>query len=111
MSVHVRGDIKFLDGKALEEMLRMTSLHFENNDRQSPTTFDHLPADFKQKVMPAIVAFEIEASKIDTVFKLSQDRDYESYQNIIVQLQKQGADGEVIASEMQKRIKDVFPNH
>ena len=32
--------------------------------------------------MHAIVAFEIEVTEMDNVFKLSQDRDEESYHNI-----------------------------
>lgn len=109
MSVHARGIIRFLDDEALEDALRMTSLHFENYDRQSPTAFDNLPAEFKQRVMKAIVAFEIEVTGLDTVFKLSQDRDLKSYLNIIEKLKEQGGDGQVIAAEMEKRTKEVFP--
>lgn len=109
MSVHARGVIRFLDGASLESVLRKTSLHFENYDRQSPTVFDNLPDGFKNKVMKAIVAFEIEVKEIDTVFKLSQDTDVESYLNIIERLQQQGEDGRVIAAEMEKRKKDIFP--
>ena len=90
MSVHVRGVIRFLDDRALADILRKTSLHFENYNRQSPTVYDNLPDDFKQKVMKAIVPFEIEINEMDNVFKLSQDRDYESYQNIISHLKEQG---------------------
>ena len=111
MSVHAKGTIKFLNDEALENVLRMTSLHFENNNQQSPTTFDNIPAEFKQRVMNAIVAFEIEVTEIDTVFKLSQDRDYKSYQNIIEKLKQQGEDGRVIAAEMAKRTKQVFPDN
>jgi len=110
MSVHVHGDIRFLEGEALEVMLQKTSLHFEDYDQQSPTVFDNLPADFKNRVMKAIVAFEIEISKLDNVFKLSQDRDYESYQNIIAELGKQGGDGQFIANEMRKRARELFPD-
>jgi transcriptional regulator len=39
MSVHARGIIRFLDDEALEDALRMTSLHFENYDTHSPTAF------------------------------------------------------------------------
>lgn len=109
MSVHARGIIRFLDDAGLEEVLRKTSLHFENQNHQSPTIFDNLPADFRQKVMKAIVAFEIEVTEIDSVFKLSQDRDVESYLNIIRTLEKQGDDGRVIAAEMERRKQDVFP--
>ena len=110
MSVHATGIIRFLDDTALEDVLRMTSLHFENYDHGSPTFFDNLPSAFKERVMKAIVAFEIEITEMNTVFKLSQDRDLKSYLNIIEKLRKQGEDGQVIAAEMEKRTKDVFPN-
>jgi transcriptional regulator len=108
MSVHAKGIIRFLDNAALEEVLRKTSLHFENYNQQSATVFDNLPSEFKQRVMNAIVAFEIEVKEMDNVFKLSQDRDSKSYHNIIEKLKEQGEDGQVIAAEMKKRIKEVF---
>jgi len=109
MSVHVKGIMRFLDDSALEDVLRMTTLHFENQDQESTTVYDNLPAEFKQRVMGAIVAFEIEVKEIDTVFKLSQDRDAKSYQNIIDKLKEQDEDGRVIAAEMEKRAKELFP--
>lgn len=108
MSVHVKGIINFLDDAALEDILRKTSLHFENYDKESPTVFDNLPTEFKEKVMHAIVAFEIEVTEMDNVFKLSQDRDYESFHNIIKKLNEQDSDGQVIAAEMEKRSKEIF---
>ncbi len=109
MSVHAKGIIRFLDEAALENVLRKTTLHFEKQNRQSPTVFDNLPTELKQKLMKAIVAFEIEVKEMDNVFKLSQDRDHESYQNIKEKLKEQGEDGQVISSEMGKRTKEVFP--
>ena len=109
MSVHVKGKIRFLSEQALEEVLRKTTLHFENNNQASTTIFDHLPSEFINRVMHAIVGFEIMVTEMDNVFKLSQDRDYQSYQNIIQKLQQQGIDGQTIAAEMQKRTKEVFP--
>ncbi|HEX5625082.1 MAG TPA: FMN-binding negative transcriptional regulator [Saprospiraceae bacterium] len=103
MSVHVRGTIRFLDDAALIDVLRMTTLHFEQYNAQSTTVFDNLPADYTQRLMKAIVAFEIEVSDMDTVFKLSQDRDEKSYDNIIERLKQQGENGQVIAAEMEKR--------
>lgn len=110
MSVHAKGIIRFLDDSALEEVLRKTTLHFENNDQHSTTIFDNLPSEFKQRVMNAIVAFEIEIVEMDNVFKLSQDRDAKSYHNIIEKLKEQGEDGRVIAAEMGKRTKELFPD-
>lgn len=109
MSVHVKGVVRFLDGAGLEAVLRKTSLRFENFDHQSPTVFDNLPADFKNNVMKAIVGFEIEVTEVDTVFKLSQDRDLKSYLNIIDKLKEQGESGRAVAIEMEKRTKELFP--
>jgi len=109
MSVHAKGMIRFLDEAGLEEVLQKTTLHFENYDRQSSTVFNNLPSEFKEKVMKAIVAFEIEVTEMNNVFKLSQDRDAESYQNIIEKLKKQDEDSRSIAAEMEKRTKEVFP--
>jgi transcriptional regulator len=110
MSVHVKGIIRFLDDTALADVLRKTSLHFENHNKQSATVFDNLPSAYTQKLMKAIVAFEIEVKEMDTVFKLSQDRDAESYENIKKKLKEQGEAGQVIAAEMDKRTGEVFPD-
>ena len=110
MSVYVKGIIRFLDDNALIDVLRMTSLHFENHNQQSATIYDNLPAEYTQKLMKAIVAFEIEVKEMDTVFKLSQDRDAKSYDNIIKRLKQQGESGQVIAAEMEKRTLEVFPD-
>lgn len=108
MSVHARGIIRFLDYSALEEILQKTTLHFENYDQQSPTVFDNLPTDYKQKTMKAIVAFEIEVQEMDTIFKLSQNRDQESYRNIIKELKRKDEDSQKIAAEMEKRTQKIF---
>ncbi len=88
----------------------MTTLHFENYDQQSTTIYDNLPSEYTQKLMKAIVAFEIEVKEMDTVFKLSQDRDAKSYDNIKERLKEQGEAGQVIAAEMEKRTREVFPD-
>lgn len=109
MSVHVKGIIRFLDDAELVDALRMVSLHFENYDQQSTTIYDNLPTEYTQRLMKMIVAFEIEVTAMDTVFKLSQDRDAESYQSIISKLREQGENGQVIAVEMEKRKGQLFP--
>ena len=45
----------------------------------------------------------------ELIFKLSQDRDAKSYQNIIAKLKEQNEDARVIAAEMEKRAKELFP--
>jgi len=109
MSVHVKGQLRFLDENSLIAVLKKTSLHFESRDTSSSTVYDNLPEDYRNHLIKAIVAFEVEVESIDNVFKLSQNRDRESYQHIIEKLQEQDADGKFIADEMNKRINKLFP--
>jgi transcriptional regulator len=61
-------------------------------------------------MMKAIVPFEIEINDLQHVFKLSQDRDEKSYDNIIQQLKQKGSDAKTIAAIMEKRKSKVFPS-
>jgi len=105
MSVHAKGILSFLDEKALLNILKRTTDHFDGSDPNSPSSFDNLPREYVQHLSKAIIAFEIEVNEIDNVFKLSQNRNEKSYHNIIESLQKRGdTESVTIANEMEKRI-------
>lgn len=106
MSVHVKGQMRFLDEEGLINVLKKTSLHFEGGDRSSETVYDNLPEDYRSRLLNAIVAFEVEVQEMDNVFKLSQNHDKESYGNIIQQLSGQKGEAAAVAAEMQKRAVD-----
>lgn len=110
MSVHVRGQMNFLGEGALIDVLRKTSLHFENGNAASTTVYDNLSEKYRNPLLKAIVAFEVEVESISNVFKLSQNRDKESYHHIIDKLKQQDGDGKVIAEEMEKREHQLFPS-
>lgn len=107
MSVHAKGILRFLDEQALLDVLKRTTDHFENNPH-SPAGFDKLPAEYIQRLSKAIVAFEIEVTELDHVFKLSQNRDEKSYDNIIDRLERQEGDARRIADIMQERKAKIF---
>jgi transcriptional regulator len=108
ISVHARGQIKFRDEAALIQLLKKLSLHFENNNSSSSTIYDNLPAEYKEKLIKAILAFEIEVTELDNVYKLSQNRDEKSYDNIVQQLKQQDGDAKEIGELMEKRKEQVF---
>ena len=108
ISVHARGQIKFLDEAALIGLLKKLSLHFENNNLTSSTIYDNLPIDYKEKLIKAILAFELEVTEMDNVHKLSQNRDEKSYENIVQQLKQQEGDAKEIGEVMEKRKEQVF---
>lgn len=101
MTVHASGKIQFTDQQALLDILKRTTDHFENNP-DSPAGFDKMAGEYVDRHSRAIVAFEIKVDNIDHVFKLSQNRDDESYQRIIDQLSEGDPQAQAIAAEMRK---------
>jgi len=108
ISVHVKGTIRFGDYADLVAILRRLTLHYENNNTASTTIFDNLSSAYTERLMKAIIAFEVEVDSIDNVFKLSQNRDEKSFHNIMGKLKEQGHDGQFIAAEMKKRQQQLF---
>jgi transcriptional regulator len=108
MSVHAQGTIRFGDTDELVAVLKRLTLHYENNNPASATVFDNLPAEYTEKMMKAIVPFEIEINDLQHVFKLSQNRDEKSYDNIISKLKEGSNDAKTIAEIMEKRKSKVF---
>ena len=109
MSVHAKGTIVFGGGDELVAILKRLSLHYENNNPASTTIFDNLSAEYLAPLMKAIVSFEITIDSIEHVFKLSQNRDEKSYDNIIAALKKQEGDAKEIGTIMEERKAKVFP--
>ena len=107
ISVHAKGQLRFLDETALLSVLKRTTNHFENNPH-SGANFDDLPSEYVQRMTKAIVAFEIAVQQMENVFKLSQNRDEKSYDNIITKLDSQDESGKKIAEEMKKRRQELF---
>lgn len=107
MSVHAKGVLSFKEEEALLEILKRTTDHYENNPH-SGSNFHDLSKEYVHKLINAIVVFEIEVTSLNNVFKLSQNRNEKSFDNITEQLQKQGGDGELIAEEMKNRRSQLF---
>jgi transcriptional regulator len=101
-AVHAKGRVNFLNEDRLLQMLDELTSHFENNE-SSPSLYKHLPKDYVQRLSKAIVAFEIKVTALEHVFKLSQNKDEKTYNNIINHFKNGNADEQYIASEMKKR--------
>jgi transcriptional regulator len=108
MSVHAKGTMEFLPENELRRLLDDLTSHFED-DPASPALFRHIPEEYIGRMVKAIVAFEIKVTGIDHVFKLSQNRDQKSFENILEKLEQGSPDARAIAKEMQKRREEFFP--
>jgi transcriptional regulator len=111
MAVHIQGEIRFMTDKELSDFMHKLTLKFEDGNKISPTVYDNLPEQYLSKMMPAIVGIEIRVLQLENVFKLSQNRDEESYLNIIAKLQERGGFNRMIAHEMEKRLELLFPRN
>lgn len=107
MSVHARGILRFLDEDQLPDVLKRLTTHFEN-DPHSGANFEDLPEEYINRMIKAIVAFEVEVAGIEHVFKLSQNRDKKSFENIVDKLSNGNADQQYIAAEMMKRKDEIY---
>lgn len=108
-AVHASGTIKFLDEKELYHFLVKLTDFFEGHSH-SPAAVKNMDEKYVADNMKAIVAFKIEVTDIQHLFKLSQNRDESSYNKVIDHLQQSGdADACHIASLMNNR-KQTLPN-
>lgn len=108
-SVQARGSLRFLDEAGLVAVMQRTSLHFEGDNAASPTVFDNLPRSYTDRMLKAIVGFEIAVEELRHVFKLSQNRDAGSYRNIIAKLQEGDGQAQEVAQLMKANGPRLFP--
>jgi transcriptional regulator len=108
IAIHARGKIQWMNEDGLVNLMRRLSLYFESGNTASSTIYDNLPAEYRDKLIKAIDGFEIEVSELDNVYKLSQNRDEKSYDNIVRELKQQEGDGGLIGNLMEDRKQSVF---
>ena len=107
ITVHAKGVLRFLEMEELHDILKQTTSHFENNPL-SPSLFEHLPQEYVNSLSKAIVGFEIAVIEVNHVCKLSQNRDEESFLNIISHLENGNEDARTIAAEMKMRHSELY---
>jgi transcriptional regulator len=100
-SVHAKGALHFKDDKHLYQLLEDLTLHFEK-DANAPTQVKNLAPEYMEQNSKAIVSFEIVVSDLQHVFKLSQNRDDVSHENIRKELNNGNAACKHIAAAMKK---------
>ncbi len=101
-AIHAQGTLTFQGEAELYNLLVKLTEKFEAPN--SPSLVKHMKPGYVSSLMKHIIAFEIEITKLEHVFKLSQNRDAESYHNIIQHLSsKDDGDAKAIAAAMEER--------
>jgi transcriptional regulator len=88
--VHAHGDAVAIGERVeTERALADLAARFEQG-ADSPWTFESLPRDFVDELVPAIVAFRIEVTRVEAKLKLSQNRSAEDRRRVIEGLRARG---------------------
>ena len=103
----LRGILHWKDANFLQTLLTKLTENFEA-DPHSPSLVSKMDEAYVHDMMKAIIAFEIEVTSVEHVFKLSQNRNEKSYENIIEHLQDGDADAKTIAETMKEKKDYVF---
>jgi transcriptional regulator len=105
MTVHAKGQLKYLDEAGTYNIIKALTDRYEASS-ENPATVEKMDEKYIRDNLKAIAGFEIEVLDIDTVFKLSQNRDAISQQNIAEKLhQTKDEQAIAIANEMKKLRK------
>lgn len=102
LAVHVYGKLKIQTEQELLNSLKELTDKYEKHS-EKPVSVDRMNPQYVKKEMLGIVGFEIEISKMEATYKLSQNRDAKNHETIVKELEKRGDQGSTaIAAEMKK---------
>jgi transcriptional regulator len=108
IAVHVYGIVRIVEGEELFTSLAQLMNKYEQHSAD-PVTVENLTPAYIQQAMKGVTGFEITITKIEATHKLSQNRDHESYTNIIHELDNRSdADSTAIADAMRKNQSTLF---
>ena len=87
VAVHIYGSIRIIEGPTLVDSLKRLIEKYENSVN-SEMRYSDLSEKMLNRELKGIVGFEIAIEEVKAAYKMSQNRDNESYQNVISHLSK-----------------------
>ncbi len=107
ISVHVYGTVKIVEGEELRAALSRLVDQYESGSPQ-PLRMGDIPEKMLEDNIRGIIGFQISIDDIQAAYKLSQNRDEQSYHQVIDQLQQGDQVSAQVADEMQRRSSQLF---
>jgi transcriptional regulator len=102
IAVHVYGTVKIIEGEELRAALsRLINTYEQHMPR--PVTIGEIPEKSVSDDLRGIVGFEISMDDVQAAYKLSQNRDEQSYHQVITELDKGDETAKAVAAEMRER--------
>jgi transcriptional regulator len=108
ISVHAYGTVKIIEGAALRAALSRLVDNYEQH-MPSPVHIEEIPERTLEADLRGIKGFQITVTEYQAAAKLSQNRDEQSYHQVVEQLAGGDETARAVAAEMDKRCPHVFP--
>ena len=108
ISVHAYGTVKTIEGAALRAALSRLVDNYEQH-MPSPVHIEEIPERTLEADLRGIKGFQITVTEYQAAAKLSQNRDEQSYHQVVEQLAGGDETARAVAAEMDKRCPHVFP--
>ncbi len=105
IAVHVYGTIRIVEGEELRAALSRLMDTYEHG-MPHPVTMSELPEKSVSDDLRGIVGFALLVEEWQAAYKLSQNRDPQSYAQVAVELEKGDEQARGVAEEMKKRAGD-----
>jgi len=105
-AIHIYGKPRIVTER--DEAHALLSHLVVRHERETEYRLEALPQDFVEKEIKGIVAFQIEVTRIEANYKLSQNRDDEDYHNIISQLEKRDDE---MSHGVAEAMREKRPSH
>jgi transcriptional regulator len=104
MIAHLYGKVRLVEGQELHSLM---SRLVQKHEAKTSYSLEGLPEDFVKKEMNGIVGFAVDVTRVETSYKLSQNRNDEDHENIIRELEKREDDQSAgVAKAMREGRKD-----
>jgi len=107
IAVHVYGTVKVIEGEVLKAALSRLVDNYEQH-LPHPMKMGEIPEKNFQDDFRGIVGFSIGIEDIQAAYKLSQNRDEQSYHSVIDHLQQGDEAAKGVAEEMKARGAGLF---
>jgi transcriptional regulator len=108
LSVHVYGTVKIMEGEELKAALSRLIDNYEHHMPQ-PVHIGEIPEKTLHDELRGIVGFQLVVTEYQAAAKLSQNRDEQSYHQVIDHLDQGDETARAVAAEMQERCPHLFP--
>lgn len=97
VSAHIYGVPQIITDE--NELLELMKKLVGKYEKKSAYKLENLPPEYLEKQLKGIVGFRIKVARIEASYKLAQTLDAQSYENVVVQLEKNGDENSMEIAE------------